>query len=64
MPQSNQADDPAMSVSALAIQPPVQLSAVTRRWCVPAGARRCAASASAVRLQCGIGHVVCSCVAS
>src|SRR3546814_645911 len=30
MPQSNQSDEPAMSVTTLAIQPPVQLSAVTR----------------------------------
>src|SRR5690606_28976376 len=32
MPQSNQSDDPAMSVTTLAIQPPVQLSAVTSMW--------------------------------
>src|SRR5690606_4899515 len=29
MPQSNHAEEPAMSVTTLAIQPPVQLSAVT-----------------------------------
>src|SRR5690606_15781924 len=49
MPQSNQAELPAMSVTALAIQPPVQLSAVTR---VRRALSRLAPVASAMRWSC------------
>src|SRR3954452_19724549 len=46
MPQSNQSELPAMSVTILAIQPPVQLSAVTS-GCLLARKRAPTVSASA-----------------
>src|SRR5688500_10855324 len=53
MPQSNQSEDPATSVTVLAIQPPVQLSAVTK-WSWPAR-RRVPSDSARTRSSASVG---------
>ena len=56
MPQSNQAEEPATSVTALAIQPPVQLSAVTS--ICRAASRRAPVACESASSSASVGTIV------